>query len=79
MDCDAAYIAGCYACVYVESSLENYRVEKHRLKGNEPVEAVMATASADLAYFFRRVLIISHSRTDFPVPIGYTGSKMKNR
>jgi hypothetical protein len=35
-----------------------------------PVEAVMATASGDLTCFFLRLLIISRSRTDFPVPVG---------
>lgn len=33
-----------------------------------PVEAVTATASFVFAYFFFRAMIISRSRTDFPVP-----------
>jgi hypothetical protein len=36
---------------------------------NAPVEAVTATASADLAYTFCMVLMISLSKTDFPVPM----------
>ena len=37
-------------------------------KFNVPVDAVTATASGMLTYFFRRALMISLSKTDFPVP-----------
>ena len=33
-----------------------------------PVDAVTATASVAVAYFFRKVLMISRSSTDLPVP-----------
>jgi len=35
---------------------------------NVPVDAVTATASGMVTYFLRKVLMISLSKTDFPVP-----------
>ena len=47
------------------------RVTPPMLQAAIPVEAVTATASADAAYFLRRLFMISRRRTDFPVPIKY--------
>lgn len=45
------------------------RVTPPMLQAAIPVEAVTATASAAVAYFFRNDLMISRSKTDFPVPV----------
>lgn len=44
------------------------KVTPPMLQAAIPVEAVTATASGFLAYLFRKLWIISRSRTDLPVP-----------
>ncbi|KAF8578229.1 hypothetical protein K439DRAFT_1306840, partial [Ramaria rubella] len=44
------------------------KVTPPTLQAAIPVDAVMATASSVLENFLRRLLMISRSKTDFPVP-----------
>ncbi len=72
---DVACCNAYYAETTGEILFQGKKVDSHIYV---PVDAVMATESADLACFFLRTLIISRKSTDLPVPMRYKSQSTRS-